>query len=275
MKHRIGVLVNWEGDFRAKFRQLREMELDCCQICCWKMDGYTDEKAKEIREAVAETGVTVTALWAGWGGPREWNLTGGPQTLGLVPAEYRASRLQDLKNASDFAEKIGVSDIITHVGFLPEVPCDPTFDAVVKTLQELCEYIEPRGQYFLFETGQETPMTMLRAIEWIGHKNVGVNFDTANLIIYGKANSLDALELLGPYVRNLHIKDADFPIDGMTLGKEVPLGQGRANIPACIKKLEEIGYKGPWIMEREISGERQIKDICAGRDMLREIEKTL
>ena len=199
----------------------------------------------------------------------------GPQTLGLVPPEYRAMRLKELKNGADFAAKIGVSDIITHVGFLPEVPCDPNFMATVEALRDLCRYLEPRGQNFLFETGQETPVTMLRAIERIEYKNVGVNFDTANLILYGKANSVDALDILGPYVKNLHIKDGVYPTSGMQNGKEKPLGEGCANIPACLQKLEAVGYKGPWIIEREISGEQQIKDICAARDMLREIEKTL
>jgi sugar phosphate isomerase/epimerase len=273
--HHIGVLVGWEKDFRAKFEQLRELELDCCQVCCWYPDDYTDARAKEIREAAEATGVTVTALWAGWSGPKEWNLLHGPQTLGLVPPEYRAMRLKELKDGADFAAKIGVSDIITHVGFLPEVPCDPNFMATVEALRDLCRYLGARGQNFLFETGQETPMTLLRAIERIEYKNVGINFDTANLICYGKANSVDALELLGPYVRNLHIKDTNPPTDGMTLGKEVPLGQGRANIPACMKALDACGYQGPWIIEREISGEQQIKDICMARDMLREIEKTL
>ena len=91
--------------------------------------------------------------------------------------------------------------------------------------------------------------------------NVGINLDTANLIIYGKANTVDALSVFGKYVRDTHIKDALYPTGGMTFGKEVKVGQGRANLPEVVRVLKELGYEGNYIIEREISGEEQARDI--------------
>ena len=111
---------------------------------------------------------------------------------------------------------------------------------------------------------------MLRTLQAVGCDNVGINFDTANLLLYGKANSLDAIEVFGKYVRETHIKDGFYPTDGMSLGEQCAVGEGRGNIPEVVKRLREIGYDGTFTIEREISGEQQIKDIIAARDLLRE-----
>ena len=125
--------------------------------------------------------------------------------------------------------------------------------------------------YFLFETGQETPVTLLRVIEELRRDNVGINMDTANLILYGKANSADAVTVFGKYVMDTHIKDGFYPTDGKSLGKEVKVGEGMANLPEVIKRLQAVGYKGNYIIEREISGEQQTKDIIETLDFLRSI----
>ena len=102
--------------------------------------------------------------------------------------------------------------------------------------------------------------------------NVGINFDTANLILYGKANSADALDVFGKYVRNTHCKDGFYPTNGRELGEEVALGQGKANMPEVYRKLKALNYDGPFIIEREITGEKQIADIIAARELLLKIE---
>ena len=112
---------------------------------------------------------------------------------------------------------------------------------------------------------------MLRTIQAIGCDNVGINFDTANLILYGKANSVDAIETFGQYVRDTHIKDGFYPTDGMKLGKQAAVGEGRANVAEVIKKLDEFGYTGSFTIEREITGEQQIKDIIKARDLILKI----
>lgn len=274
---KIGVLVAYKAktDIRAEFEKLRDNGFNCCQLCCWDNRMYTPEHAEDIKAASAEYGIEVTALWAGWSGPKEWNFTYGPSTLGLVPPAYRAMRLKEMFEASDFAMMLGVTDVITHVGFLPENPRDPDFVDTVGALRSLARLMEGRGQYFLFETGQETPVTMLRTIEAIGTQNIGINFDTANLILYGKANSADAISIFGKYVRNTHIKDGFYPTTGNALGKQVQIGQGVANLPLIMKRLFDVGYEGPWIIEREISGPQQLADIIESRDVITEIYNSL
>lgn len=274
----IGVMIRCrkDTDLEAEIQKAKEMELDTCQLCIWDVACFTDDAyAAYVKGVLEKTGFPVTGLWAGWTGPCEWNFTAGPATIGLVPQAYRYQRVQELKSASDFAEKIGVDKIITHVGFLPENPDDPDFNGTVAALRYLCKYMKAKGQYFLFETGQETPVTMLRTIQAIGTDNLGINFDTANLMLYGKANSLDALETFGQYVMDTHIKDGFYPTDGMKLGRQVPVGEGNANVAAIVAKLDELGYTGSFTVEREITGEQQIKDIVQARDLLRAVFATL
>jgi len=273
----IGVLVSLRAntDIDKEFKKIKELELDCCQVSCWDNALYTDKVAEELLAAAKKYKVEITALWAGWSGPREWNFTHGPTTLGLVPPAYRAMRAKELLEAGDFAARLGVDSIVTHAGFLPENPCDEEFIGTVGVLRHICRKLKEKGINFLFETGQETPVTMLRTIEAIGCDNVGINFDTANLILYGKANSLDALDVFGKYVRNTHCKDGLYPTSGSKLGVETKLGDGKANMPAIVEKLNALGYDGPYIIEREISGDQQIADIVAARDLLRDIFKNV
>ena len=269
----IGVMIVANGalDFESKFREAKEMGLESCQLSFWDPTAYTDEVAEKSREALAATGFKISLLWAGWSGPNAWNFTEGPETLGIVPEAYRAVRVEELKQAALFAKKIGVTDIATHAGFLPENPTDEKYEGVVSALREICAFYKENGINFLFETGQETPVTVLRTIKKIGLDNVFINFDTANLILYGKGNPVDALRVFGKYVRNTHIKDGVFPEgDGMLLGKETPVGEGLADIPTVLKMLKELGYEGAYTIEREITGEEQKRDIAKTAAFLRE-----
>ena len=133
--------------------------------------------------------------------------------------------------ASGFAHKVGVESITTHVGFIPENPKDPVYISLTDVLRVVATFCKVNGQSFWFETGQETPVTLLRTIEDIGAENLGVNLDPANLLMYGKANPADALDIIGEYVRGVHAKDGDYPTNGRKLGKEKPLGKGRVNFP--------------------------------------------
>lgn len=257
----IGVQTFLGPDIKEKFKKMKDMGFEHCQMTNWNVEYHTDEMAELVNSACKEFGITVTAHWCGWSGPSRWNFTEGPITLGIVPREYREMRVKELKIGADFAKKIGVTDVITHAGFLPECPTDPTYPEILETLRDLAQYMKDQGQYFLFETGQETPTTLLRFIENIGTGNVGINMDTANLILYGKANPIDALDVIGRYVRGIHAKDGFYPTCGMNLGAEVKVGEGKVNFPVFIKKLKECGYDGSLTIEREISGDQQIKDI--------------
>ncbi len=273
--NKIGVLIvlRQDTDVFAEFKKAKEIGCECCQISVWDMALYTDEKAKEISEAAKEYGIEISTLWAGWSGPKEWNFTGGPMTLGLVPEAYRMKRAEEILHGADFAVKIGTPRIATHVGFLPENINDPQYYGVLAILRYIVRECKNRNLCFLFETGQETPVTLLRVIEELGADNVGINMDTANLILYGKANSADAITVFGKYVMDTHIKDGFYPTCGKSLGEEVKVGEGMANVPEVIKRLGSAGYKGNYIIEREISGEQQTKDIIETIDYLKKILK--
>jgi sugar phosphate isomerase/epimerase len=247
---------------RPSLNYVAEFGLKTCQLCCWSADTYSPELAKRIREESARTGVSVTSLWAGWPGPKVWDFIDGPATLGLVPREYRTARVEALQRAGKFAHEAGLPAIVTHLGFIPENPRDPVFDEVVAAVKDIAVFLKELGVQFWFETGQETPVTMLRLIERVGTGNLGVNLDSANLILYGKANPIDALDVFGQHVRGVHAKDGMYPTDPMKLGHEVKVGEGRVRFPEFVKRLEGLGYKGAYIIEREISGEQQKKDIA-------------
>lgn len=272
---RIGVLIELfkDTDIDDRFAELKSMGMESCQLVCWDREILHDDgMAEAVNQAVEKHGVHITAFWCGWEGRKVWDFYEGQLTLGLVPADYRVERLKMLMEGSDFAKKIHVTDFATHVGYMPENPYDPKYEEVLVACKAIVEKCKENGQNFLFETGQETPVTLKRAIQDIekalGKGNVGINLDPANLIMYGKANPVDALEVFGEYVRGIHGKDGMYPTDGHYLGAEVPLGQGKVNYPAFIAKLKEIGYEGDITIEREISGEEQKKDIIMAKEIL-------
>lgn len=258
---KVGVIVPLGTDIEEKLKRIKEMGFNNCQISCYNVGLYTDEMAARVLSSAAENGIEITAFWCSWSGPKVWNFTEGPVTLGIVPPQYREMRLEEIKKGANFAKTLGVADIITHAGFLPESPTDPTYPEILETIKSLALYLKDNGQYFLFEAGQETPTTLLRFIEACDTGNMGVNLDCANLILYGKANPTDALDVIGKYVRGVHAKDGFYPTNGMELGREVKVGEGKVNFPLFIKSLKECGYDGAITIEREISGEQQVKDI--------------
>ena len=276
---RVGVLIEVfrDTDVDAKFAELRSMGMESCQLVCWDKEIMDQETADKVNEAARHHKVEITAVWCGWDGPKVWDFYDGQITLGLVPEAFRFERVKMLQKGIAFADMIHVRDVATHVGYMPENPYDPNYAGVLTCLKELVKLCKENGQNFLFETGQETPVTLKRAIQDIekdlGKGNVGINLDPANLIMYGKANPVDALEVFGEYVMGIHGKDGKYPTDGHMLGDEVPLGQGKVNYPAFVAKLNEIGYTGDITIEREISGEEQKKDIIMAKEVLDELLK--
>lgn len=271
MKVGVIVLMSSTTDIEAKFAEVRAMGMDNCQLVCWDHLAFTDSMAEKINKAVDSQRMEITAFWCGWNGPKVWDFYDGPLTLGLVPVAYRSQRLEILLQGCDFAKKIHVNEVVTHVGFLSENPNDPMYAEVLAALKTLVETCKENGQDFLFETGQETPVTLKRVLQDLGGEHVGINLDPANLLMYGKANPLDALDVFGEYVKGVHGKDGEYPTDGHQLGKEVKLGKGKVDYPRFIAKLKEIGYDGSITIEREISGDEQIKDILEAKEILEQL----
>jgi sugar phosphate isomerase/epimerase len=272
---KLGVLARLEEGPAEMLRKVKELGFPTCQVSTWRSTQLEEATAIQLREAAVAQGVEISTIWAGLPGRHVWDFLEGPTTIGLVPEATRAERLAVLKRSADFAAMVGVPSITTHVGFIPENPSDPQYQPVVAALRELAVYCAERNLGFWFETGQETPITLLRTLQDIGTDNLGINLDPANLLMYGRANPVDALDIFGPYVRGVHAKDGEYPTNGRQLGVEKPLGEGRVNFPALLKKLKALGFSGALTIEREISGPQQIEDIQKGKRLLEEILQTL
>jgi len=268
----VGVITTLKADGPSLAR-VAEFGLKVCQLVSWNADIWSDGLADRVRRESADSGVRMTSFWCGLPGPAVWDLVDGPRTIGLVPPEYRAERVEALKAGGRFAHRVGLPAVITHLGFIPENPSEPLFAEVVEAVRDVARSLKELGMEFWFETGQETPVTMLRLIETVGTGNLGINLDSGNLILYGRGNPIDSLDVFGEHVRNIHAKDGLYPTDPMKLGKEVKVGQGRVRFPEFVARLGEIGFAGEYIIEREISGRQQSRDIAETVDYLRGLLK--
>ncbi len=269
----VGVCLNFNNieAFKEQVPIMAKEGFKTCQIIAGVPKVWTEENFQTVEQMLNEYGITPSAFWCGWDGPSIWNFYEGPKTIGLVPEQYREARIKNLCDGADFAKRLGITDVITHMGFIPENPNDPEFIPICDAIRTVAEHLKANGQNLLFETGQETPVTLLRCFEVVGTDNLGVNLDTANLVLYGKANTVDAVDILGKYIKNLHAKDGFYPTNGRELGKQVRIGDGIVDFRAVIKKLHDLGYDSHITIEREIKGDKQIEDIRFSKKYLQDI----
>ena len=265
---RLGLILGIGRDPDAAMAKVHELGLPTCQVF---VDEIAPQLAGHLRQALDKYRIEATSLVVGGPGQEVWNFYQGPLTIGLVPRETREARVAHIKKASDFAKQCGIAAVQTHCGFIPENPNDPVYKETVTAMREVAGYCKRNGQNFRYETGQETPITLVRAIQDVGLDNQGVNFDLANLILYGKANPVDAIELLGPYVQGIHAKDGLWPTNPRELGQEVPIGKGKVDFPRIISRLKELNYRGAVTIEREISGAQQVEDVRASKAYLEKL----
>lgn len=258
----VGLLIQPANGPEESIRRVHELGMTNCFL---SLDGYlgrySSDLARQLHGLLEQYSVVPTAAEVVNPKPLIWDFLHGPSTIGLVPRATRTARMDALKQTSDFAALLGIKQVQTHCGFLPENPADPLYDEVVKAIREVAQHCAGNGQMFLMETGQETPTTMARAIQDVAQPNLGVGLDTANLILYGKANPVDAVDIIGTHVRSIHAKDGRWPTDPMKLGQEVLIGTGLVDFRSVFTKLRRLGYAGTVTIEREISGPQQIADV--------------
>ena len=265
---RLGLILGIGRDPDAAMAKVRDLGLPTCQVY---VEEVEPELAAGLRRALEKHRVEATSLVVGGPGKEVWDFYQGPLTIGLVPRETRAARIAHIKRASDFAKQCEISAVQTHCGFIPENPNDAMYKETVEAMREVAAYCKHNGQNFRYETGQETPITLVRAMQDVGLDNQGVNFDLANLILYGKANPVDAIELLGPYVQGIHAKDVLWPTNPKELGQEVAIGRGQVDFPRIIARLKELKYRGAVTIERELSGPKQVEDVRAAKASLEKL----
>jgi sugar phosphate isomerase/epimerase len=265
---RLGLIIGMGKDPDAALAKVHELGLPTCQAY---FEEFPRELAEKLTKALLKYGIEATSIVVGGPGKEVWDFYEGPLTIGLVPRETRAARVAHIKKASEFAKECGVAAVQTHCGFIPENPNEELYKETVAAMREVAEYCRRNGQNFRYETGQETPITLVRAIRDVGLDNQGVNFDLANLILYGKANPVDAIEILGPYVQGIHAKDGLWPTNPKDLGEEVAIGKGKVDFVRIIARLKDMKYPGAVTIEREISGAQQMADVRGAKEYLEKL----
>jgi sugar phosphate isomerase/epimerase len=266
----LGVITKARDGIRPALEAVRDLHIPTVQLS-YPAELHNETGIAEVVAAVQETAVEITAVFCWFTGESYADIPTVRETVGLVPQNTRAERVAFIRRISEFARSIGVPAIAAHIGFIPEDAQDLDYSALVQTLQGICDELATRGQTFALETGQETAATLQRFLEDVKRENLFVNFDPANMILYGNDDPFEALKVLSPWINGVHCKDGRWPTQPDQLGEEVPLGQGDVRIREWIPALLQTGYAGPLTIEREISGPEQTRDITAARDLLNEL----
>ena len=268
----LGLLISPFGKPEETIKRVHDMGFNNCFL---SLDGYinkfTPDAARQIGDLLVKYNLVATSVEVVGPAPLEWNFMQGPATIGLVPPKMRAARIDALRQVSDFAKLLGIDQVQTHCGFIPEDPDDALYPGAVEAVRTVAQHCQGNGQYFLMETGQETPTTMSRMIRDVGLPNLAVGLDTANLILYGKANPVDATDIIGTHVRSVHAKDGKWPTDPSKLGEEVLIGKGLVDFKTVFTKLHNLGYTGAITIERETSGPQQVEDVKNEKGYLQRI----
>lgn len=249
---------------------LDKLGIDVVQIACGDPHHAAWEEGDNMPAAAKAAGFRLTGSMLGF--PGEDYTT--PQTIqrtgGFGNPATRGERLERFKWALGRTQELGLTDIMLHAGFLPE-PGDPDRKSFLDTLTKVSELAHARAMTVGFETGQETADLLRRTLDDLKCPNLKVNFDPANMILYDKGDPLRAVEILGPDIRSVHVKDANRTKVPGEWGEEVPLGKGQVNIRQFIKTLKKVGYRGPLCIEREVGSQQQrLADIAHGAKFLRE-----
>jgi L-ribulose-5-phosphate 3-epimerase len=173
------------------------------------------------------------------------------QTVGFTAPGYAAARIARTREVSNFAAGLGLKALSCHIGFIPEDRSNPIYDDLLGIARELCDACAANGQDFVLETGQESAKTLLQFLADVERPNLKVNFDPANMILYGSGDPIEALGMLKEHVLSVHCKDGVSPAGPGQLGKEVALGDGEVDFPGFLKALKQMNYTGLLTIERE------------------------
>ena len=249
----IGVFASIDAGLGVAWNVISELKVPTIQLHAPHPDKRNQASAESFRGQLNQMNVRCTAVFGGFEGESYADIPTVVRTVGLVPVETRAARLKEMLEISDFANWLGCDTVALHLGFIPHDPSADGYSDIVGVTQQLCDHCKNHGQFLHLETGQETAEGLLTFIDQVGRDNLKINFDPANMILYGTGEPIEALRQVGEHVRSVHCKDgtwSDKP--GETWGAEVPLGEGDVGMEDYLRTLKEIGYTGPLTIEREI-----------------------
>ena len=271
----IGVFASIDAGLGVKLEVAHELGVPTIQLHAPAKQTRTKENAEKFLARLGELGITITAIFGGFEGESYADIPTTQRTVGLVPPETRAARTQELKEIADFGRMLGCDVVGLHIGFVPHDTSDPLYAEVVAVTQEVCDHCQGNGQTLHLETGQEAVDGLLGFLDNVDRDNLFVNFDPANMILYGTGEPIEAVRKIGGRIRSIHCKDgkwADNP--GKEWGQEVPLGEGDVGMKNYLRALDEIGYTGPLTIEREIAEEpaRQKAEIGGAIKLLNDLK---
>jgi len=251
-------------------RFLDRLGTNVVQIACGDPHHAAWDEGDRLPEVARAAGLNMTGSMLGFPGEDYTTPATIQKSGGFGDPATRPERLERFQWALQRTLDLGLTDIMLHAGFLPE-PGDPDRKPFLDTLARVSDLAKARGVTVSFETGQETADLLRRTLDDLKCPNLKVNFDPANMILYDKGDPLRAVEILGPDIRSVHVKDANRTTVPGTWGEEVPLGQGQVNIRQFIQTLKKVGYRGPLAIEREVGNqEERLADLAHGIKYVKE-----
>lgn len=245
--------------------------LKAVQIACGDPQHASWTEGEEMPKAALAAGLVMTGTMLGFPGEDYTSPATIQKTGGFGDPNTRADRLDRLDWALARTCALGLKDMMLHAGFLPE-PHDPTRKAFLDTLGDAAARAKSKGITLAFETGQETADLLLQTMKDLACDNLRINFDPANMLLYDKGDPIRAVEILGPYIKSVHVKDAFRPKTVGEWGSEVPLGQGEVGMERFLGELKKVGYTGALCIEREVGNQAsRFVDIMHGVKLLHKV----
>lgn len=265
----IGVFIHSTGieDPFESLKAIGEWGFRCTQLGVVPPEFYTDENAEKILEGMHETGVESVGFFVGFADESYASMQDVADTVGFALTEKLAERMEVMRASVDFAAKCRQPGILVHMGFLPDDESDPIHKQMYDAMAQCADWCKEEKMFLGLETGQEQAEHLAHFLQSLGRDNVYVNFDPANLILYGKDKPVEAFRRIGNHVISCHAKDAVWPTEEGQLGSEMPLGQGQVDIPAWVQALKDMRFKGAIVIERE-AGDQRKEDILMARELL-------
>lgn len=244
--------------------------IDVVQIACGDPHHASWDEGDAMPAAAKAAGFRMSGAMLGFPGEDYTSPATIEKSGGFGDPATRPERLERFKWALSRTKELGLTDLMLHAGFIPEVG-DPARKPFLDTLAKVAELAQAVGITVGFETGQESAALLRRTLDDLKCPNLKVNFDPANMLLYNKDEPLEVLDLLAPDIRSVHVKDANRPPRSGVWGEEVPLGRGQTNTKGFVKALKRVGYRGPLCIEREVgTQEERYQDIEHGVRFLRE-----
>lgn len=274
----IGVFASIDAGLGVSLDVARELGVPTVQLHAPHAGSRSPQRAAEFLARLREYGLRLTAVFGGFDGESYADIPTVVRTVGLVPRETRAARVAEMKAIADFARLLACDVVALHLGFVPHDAQDPLYAEVLDVTRDVCDHCQRNGQSLHLETGQEPADALERFITDVARPNLFINFDPANMILYGAGEPIAALKQLGRWVRSVHCKDGTWAArPGVDWGREMPLGEGDVGIENYLRTLQEIGYTGPLTIEREIPQEpvRQKAEIGHAVRLLSELRGRL